>query len=144
MIEDDTIKLLRECNEGVKMGIRSLEEIIPEVENRELESNLRKNLDTSKEILEKTQKLLHEAGDESKEPSAMAKGMSWMKTNMKLAMEHSDSTVADLITEGCDMGIKSLQRYLNQYQAADDKAKALAKELMDAESHLREDMRAYL
>lgn len=144
MVEDDTIKLLRECNEGIKMGIRSLEEIIPEVEDGGLANDLRKNLDTSKEILKKTQRLLHEAGDESKEPSAMAKGMSWMKTNMKLAMEHTDNTVADLITDGCDMGIKSLQRYLNQYQAADDKAKALAKELMDAESHLREDMRAYL
>jgi hypothetical protein len=45
--------------------------------------------------------------------------MSWMKTNMKLSMEDSDATIADLMTDGCNMGVKSLNRYLNQYKAAD-------------------------
>ncbi len=39
----------------------------------------------------------------------------------------SDATVADLITDGCNMGVKSLNRYLNRYAAADEKAKTVAK-----------------
>ncbi len=74
----------------------------------------------------------------------MAKGMSYIKTNVKIAMEHTDQTIADLVTEGCDMGIRSLQRYINQYQAASDEAKKLTKKLMEAEGHLRDNMRQYL
>ena len=30
---------------------------------------------------------------------------------------HSDKPIAELITDGCNMGVKSLNQYLNQYQA---------------------------
>ena len=79
-----------------------------------------------------------------KEPSPVAKGMSWMKTNVKLALEESDETVADLITEGCNMGVKSLNRYLNQYEAAEEQAKDIAKRLIHLESGLAQEMQPYL
>lgn len=88
--------------------------------------------------------MLDEMGKEEKEPSAMAKGMSWMKTNMKMYMDNSDATVADLITDGCDMGVKSLYRYLNQYQAADEKSKEICHKLIAIEELLRKDLRPYL
>ena len=74
----------------------------------------------------------------------MAKGMSWMKTNMKMTMDSSDATVADLITDGCNMGVKTLNRYLNQYKAADEKSKAICGELISIEEQLCKDLRAYL
>ena len=74
----------------------------------------------------------------------MAKGMSWVKTNVQLAMNDSDKTIADLITDGCNMGIKSLSRYLNQYKAASEKAKDIAKRLINLEERLVVDLRAYL
>ena len=74
----------------------------------------------------------------------MAKGMSWVKTNVKLKMNESDSTVADLITDGCNMGVKSLSRYLNKYQAADERSKDIAKRIISAEDKLCTDVRAYL
>lgn len=67
----------------------------------------------------------------TKEPNVMAQGMSWIKTNMKLAMNTSDETIAELMTDGCNMGVKSLNRYLNQYKAADDRAKAITKKLIN-------------
>ena len=70
--------------------------------------------------------------------------MSWMKTNMKLNMEDTDATVADLMTDGCDMGVKSLSRYLNQYKAADEYSKDIAKKLIHLESQLSTDLRGYL
>lgn len=74
----------------------------------------------------------------------MAKGMSWMKTNVKLVMNESDQTIADLMTDGCNMGVKSLSRYLNQYRAAEEKAKDITKRLIDLEEKLAQDMRGYL
>lgn len=70
--------------------------------------------------------------------------MSWVKTNMKLGMEESDRTIADLMTDGCNMGVKSLTRYLNQYQAADQPSRELARRLIHSEQQLVTDIRRYL
>ena len=90
------------------------------------------------------QKLLEEYHDYGKDPNPMAKGMSWMKTNMKLVMHESDATIADLMTDGCNMGVKSLHKYLNQYKAADEKSKDIAKKLINIEEKLTVDIRGYL
>ena len=74
----------------------------------------------------------------------MAKGMSWIKTSVKLAIDESDKVIADLITDGCDMGVKSLSKYLNQYEGADEKSKDLAKKLIKIEEDLGDDIREYL
>ena len=90
------------------------------------------------------QQILFKYKDEGKEPSPIAKGMSWLKTNMKLAMKESDRVVADLITDGCNMGVKSLNKYLNQYKAADEESKNITKRLIRLEEGLARDMQGYL
>ena len=49
-----------------------------------------------------------------------------------------------MITDGCNMGVKSLNRYLNQYKAASEKAKDITKRLINIEEQLVIDLRAYL
>ena len=83
-------------------------------------------------------------GDEGKNPSPVAQSMSWIKTNVKLTMHRSDQTVADLITDGCNMGVKSLNKYLNQYKAADEHSKDICKRLINLEEKLAVDIRGYL
>ena len=144
MIEQDTVKLLRECDAGVKMGVSSIEEVLDQVKDEQL----RKRLSDCKKEHEKLEKeiqgQLDRFRDEGKDPNPMAKGMSWMKTNMKMAMEKSDSTIADLMTDGCNMGVKSLNKYLNQYKAADEVSKDIAKRLINLEEALAVDIRNYL
>lgn len=144
MIEQDTVKLLRECDAGVKMGTQSIDDVIEYVEA----DNLRKLLSECKIEHEKLnteiQSLLDRYQDEGKDPNLMAKGMSWMKTNVKLAMKESDATIADLMTDGCNMGVKSLNMYLNKYKAADEVSKDIAKRLINLEEKLAIDIRDYL
>ena len=87
---------------------------------------------------------LHRFHDEGKQPNPMAKSMSWIKTNVKLAMDGSDATIADLMTDGCNMGVKSLNKYLNQYAAADEFSKDITKRLINLEEKLAVDLREYL
>ena len=63
---------------------------------------------------------------------------------MKLGMEDSDATIADLMTDGCNMGVKSLNRYLNQYAAADEVSKDITKRLINLEEQLTVDIRQFL
>ena len=144
MIEQDTVRLLRECDAGVKMGIASIEDVLDHVQ----EDRLRKRLANCKAEHRKLEKeirgQLDRFHDDGKAPNPVAKSMSWMKTGMKLAMNDSDETVADLMTDGCNMGVKSLNKYLNEYEAADEVSKDIAKRLINLEEKLAVDIRSYL
>ena len=144
MVEQDTIKLLRECDAGVKMGIDSIEDVLDKVENSDFEKLLSDCKNEHTKLHDEINSLLDKYRDDGKEPAAMAKGMSWIKTNMKLAMDESDNTVSDLMTDGCNMGVKSLNRYLNQYSAADEVSKDVAKRLINLEEKLAIDIRKFL
>lgn len=144
MIEQDTIKLLRECDAGIKMGISSIDDVLDHVKSGDF---LRKLTDCRHEhegLQREIQALLDQYQDEGKDPNPIAKGMSWMKTNVKLGMEESDATIADLMTDGCNMGVKSLNRYLNQYKAADEVSKDITKRLIHLEEQLVTDIRQFL
>lgn len=144
MIESDTIKLLRECDAGIKMGISSLDESMKYVSSSGLKKHLENGMKQNEKIKYDLQSLLHEYHDTGKEPALMAKSMTWLKTNIKLAVNESDATVADLITDGCNMGVKTLSRYMNKYKAADEKSKNLAKKLIGVEEQLAADIRGFL
>lgn len=144
MIEQDTIKLLRECDAGIKMGVSSIEDVLGYVENDELERLLTECKDEHEKLDRELQQLLDKYKDDGKEPATIAKGMSWMKTNMKLAMNESDHTIADLMTDGCNMGVKSLNKYLNKYEAADEVSKDITKRLINLEEKLAVDIRKFL
>ncbi len=144
MIEQDTVKLLRECDAGIKMGISSIDDVVERVENQSFHDLLSHCKQEHEELQCQVQTLLSRYKDQGKDPNPIAKGMSWMKTNMKLGMEESDATIADLMTDGCNMGVKSLNRYLNQYKAADERSKDIAKRLIHQEAQLAVDIRPFL
>lgn len=144
MIEPDTIKLLRECDAGIKMGTDAIDDVLDHVKSEKMKSELNDCRRAHDELKLDCKQLLHRYEDEGKAPNVLAEGMSKMKTNVKLLTDPTDAAVADLMTDGCNMGIKSLSRYLNQYQAADEESKDIAKRLVNLEEQLVHQMRAYL
>lgn len=144
MIKQDTVKLLRECDAGIKMGISSIKKVLEYVHSGELRECLVKSEKKHEELKDELQRMIGECHDEGKDPNLIAKGMSWVKTNMKLALEESDQTIAGLMTDGCNMGVKSLNKYLNQYEAADEKVKNIAKRLIREEEKLCREMKEFL
>ena len=144
MVEQDTIKLLRECDAGVKMGVTSIDDVRDYVDSESFKELLVDCKREHEKLSEEIQRLLDKYHDDGKNPNPIAKSMSWMKTNMKLIMNESDGTIADLMTDGCNMGVKSLNRYLNEYKAADEVSKDIAKRLINLEEKLAIDIRDYL
>lgn len=144
MAESDSIKLLRECDAGIKMGVTSIDEVLSYVKNPTFRKLLTECRNKHEKLQEEIQMLLLASQDDGKDPNPIAKSMSWIKTNVKLVMDQSDETIADLMTDGCNMGVKTLHRYLNQYQGAEEKTKDIAKRLINLEEKLTVDIRAYL
>ena len=142
--EEETVALLRECDAGVKMGVASIAEVLDQVRSQELYRCLADCKREHEYLGRELEELLARSGEEGKQPSAAAKSMSWLKTNVKMAASPGDDTIADLMTDGCNMGVKSLGRYLNEYQAADERSKDIAKKLIALEAQLATDLRAFL
>jgi uncharacterized protein YeeX (DUF496 family) len=144
MIEGDTIKLLRECDAGIKMGVDSIEDVLPRVRDVKLKQMLEECKRRHEKLARELEAALDRFHDQGKDINMMAKAMSHMKTGMKMSMDESDQTIADLMTDGCNMGVKSLHRYLNQYRAADEASRDIALRLAGMEEKLTVELRPYL
>ena len=144
MKEEDTVKLLRECDSGVKMGVASIDEVLDNVGAPSLKQRLEQCREEHQRLGNEVQAMLRSRRDQGKEPSPMAKSMSWLRTNVMLTVKKDDATVADLMTDGCNMGVKSLHRYLNQYPRADAASRDVARRLIGAEESLIRELRPYL
>ena len=143
-MNEDTINLLKECNSGIKMGIESINNVMPYVRSEELKSILNACKDKHAILGDETHKVLINADESTKNAHPVAQVMSDMKIRATVTLKKSDNTVADVMTDGCNMGIKSIYKYLNQYSNADDKSKSIANRLISAEQELRTDLRGYL
>ena len=143
-MNEDTINLLKECNSGIKMGIESIENVMPYVKSDALRSVLNACKDKHAVLGDEARKALINADESTKNAHPVAQVMSDMKIRATVTLKKSDNTVADVMTDGCNMGIKSIYKYLNQYVSADDKSRSIANRLISAEQELRTDLRSYL
>jgi len=144
MDNTDTIKLLKECDAGSKMAVTSIDEILDDVKDEKMKKILMESKEHHEKLGNEIHLQLNKNCTDGKEPNLMAKGMSWMKTNVKLGMDDSDATIADLMTDGCNMGVKSLNRYLNQYEMADEVSRKLCVRLIAIEEKLCKELEDYL
>lgn len=143
-MNNDTICLLKEINSGCKMATNSLEQLHEYAEETSLKKLIEKYDKKHVEIGDKLHVLLNQGEKDEKDPSAMAKAMSYLTTEMKMMMEKDAHKIADILIDGCNMGIKSLNEYLNKYVDADAKSIALAKELISCEREMTEQLYGYL
>lgn len=141
---NDDQKLLRECSAGIKTAVNSIDEIMPYVKDGKLSKILSESKAEHKKIEIEVDKMLENSGSDDKEPNPMAKTMSWMKINTELSVNPTSAQAASLITDGCDMGIKSLHKYINKYIGAEQTTKDIARSISELEETLGKDMRPYL
>lgn len=144
MIEQDTIKLLRECDAGIQMGVNAIREVEGRARNRDLRQLLTHSKNEHQLLDERLREQLDRFQDQGKSPNPLVESMSWLKTHAKLLADPSDRTVAGLMSDGCSMGVKSLNRYLNQYRAASESSKELTKKLIQVEESLLHQLQPYL
>lgn len=141
---EDTLNLLKECDAGTKTAVNSIKEVLDNVKSENLLKLLTESLSSHEDIGNDIAQYLRELGAHGKDPNPMARVMSWMKINFKMLEKGDDKTVAALMLDGCNMGVKQLSAYLNEYVNADSKAKKLTERLIKAEEELASELKNYL
>lgn len=141
---EDTLNLLKECDAGTKTAVNSIKEVLDNVKSENLLKLLTESLDSHEDIGNAIAEKLRELGAHGKDPNPMARVMSWMKINFKMLEKGDDKTIAALMLDGCNMGVKQLSAYINEYENADSYAKKLAERLIKAEEELASELKNYL
>ena len=144
MENEDTIRLLRECSAGVKMGVSTIDEMLPYIKNPKFKDVLYSCKTTHEKLYFEINEYLHKYDVDKKDPPIIASSMAKMKAKIEVAMHNSDKTIASIITDGCNMGVKSLTKYLNEYETANENIKSLVKRLINSEEKLIESIKDYL
>ena len=144
MVNEDTFSLLKECDAGVKMATDSLDDARKYASTSEMRALLNTSRQQHEWIGREVEDMLKKCGGKEREPHPMARRMASVKTNVKLTADNSEESIAEIISDGCHMGVKSLYQYLHEYESADEKARDLAKDLIRLEENLADDMNPYL
>lgn len=144
MENEDTIRLLRECSAGVKMGVSTIDEMLPYIKNPKFKDVLYSCKTTHEKLYSEINEYLHKYDVDKKDPPIIASSMAKIKAKIEVAMHNSDKTIASIINDGCNMGVKSLTKYLNEYETANENIKSLVKRLINSEEKLIESIKDYL
>lgn len=142
---NDTINLLKECDAGLEMAISSLEQVKDEAKADNFTNMLDKYYNNHIKIQKDVDKKLVEYNSDGKKANPFAEVMSTMKTSFKLTTtNHTDEQIADLMIDGCNMGIKSVSKYMNQYTNANQEIMQLANDIIVLEQNFTNELRQYL
>ena len=140
----DSIKLLKECNSGCKNATSSMEQVIPYVKEEKLKKIIEDYNKKHIKLGDECHKLLNEAGEEEKDPNQFTKAVASIGTEVKLLIDDGSSKIAELMVDGCNMGIKSLSRFVNQYKGAESKIKDISFEIISIEQDFMNELLAFL
>ena len=83
MIEQDTIKLLRECDAGVKMGVSSIDDVLGQVRSGALKQYLTECKKKHEKLEDEIQTLLEKYHDDGKNQTPLQRGCLGLKLTRK-------------------------------------------------------------
>ncbi len=135
-MNQDTVELLSEINSGCKMAIDSIQQVGKYVDDKKLTDIIKKYNDEHIQMEDTTHRILNSAGVADKEPGAVAKAFATMQANIKLMIKDDIHQAASILTDGCNMGIKSLSEFKNRYTDADKTSVDLCQKLCDIETRM--------
>ena len=144
MKEEHTIKLLKECDSGAKMGVESFELVLKYIKNEELRRIINETKLDHLDTLTKIKEQLNIYSSEGKDPNMIISEMSKIKMKIELSFNDSDSKIAKLMIDGCNMGIKALSEFKNKYYDADQKVIEICQRLITKEENLSKELRRFL
>ena len=143
-MNQDTIEILQQCNSGCKNATNSMEQVEPYIKDEHLKQLIESYDKKHISLGDECHQMLNAGGVDEKDPSAATKAFSWLGTELKLMTDDSSHKIAELMVDGCNMGIKTISAYRNQYNCASPESDRLAQHLVDTEQAFMKDLLTYL
>lgn len=144
IMQDDTIKLLKEVDAGCKMAIDSIDRM----EGFHMGADMAHMTECYKQkhqaLQQEVTKMLHDHGETGKAPNTMAAMMSKTTTQFKMMMREDNHQAAKILMDGCNMGIQSVSEYINKYKAASKESISIAKSLIKTEEDFMCDLKNFI
>ena len=137
-------KLLKECSSGCKMAINSLNQVRDFVKDEKLHQLLDQYDKKHKELEEEIGSALEKSGEKEMDPNPAAAMFSRLTTDVKLMLHDDSSQIAKLLMDGCNMGIQSIGKFLNEYKEASFESRSLAKKLVHMDEQLMKELKPFL
>ncbi len=135
--------LLCDVYRNAKMGADAIINLLHRVTDKELKTELSVELSRYEDFAAEAKSALGELGESPEEEGMISRLMAKMGITMNTVIDKTSSHIAQMIIEGCVMGITDLQKRLNDGRDY-KKAEALARRLIAFEEDTAERMKAYL
>lgn len=140
----DTRHLLQECESGCKMAVDSIDQIQEYVSDEKLTDMIEKYREKHVRLERECHELLIREQENGKAPNPAAKAVSWLGTEVKLMLDSDASKIAELLADGCNMGIQSISGFENQYPEASGESRRIADRLIKAEEDFSKALREFM
>ncbi len=141
---DDTVSLLKECDAGLIMARDSLTQALNYAKAHNFSNMLKKYYDEHTKLETDVKNKLLENNEGEKKPNVIGRTAAKGMTNMKLMLNGRDEKIADIMMDGCNMGIKNVSKYMNQYGGSKEDALRLANSIVVLEQNFANELRQYL
>ena len=143
-LNKDTVSLLQECSSGCKMAMESITQLKDKVSDKQLRQIMDKYYAGHSQLEAECRQILNDVGKPDKEPGMIVTAIANFQSRIKMVMDDDAKKAAEIMTDVCNMGIKSLSGYINEYKNADAKSMAIAEKLRRLEDNMLGDLQPLL
>lgn len=123
-------ELLNYIYQNSEMGKQSLETLIKSCTSEEFKSVLQNQISEYNKIYDEAKQRLQETNNEVKDIGSLLKISSYISINMNTMMDKTPSHMAEMIMQGCTMGIIDITRKIKDYKEKDKTILDLANKLL--------------
>lgn len=137
-------KLMKELCRGCKFATESIKIARGYAKDKEIGRVLDYYDKEHESLKRKLSEKIHKIGEEEYKNPTVASVMTKLHTNVSLTINPEEAKIAELMINGCNMGIKTVSKNKNKLWAADSESLALADELIRTEQKMANDLLPYL
>lgn len=141
---ESTLNLLDEAYKNVRMASFAIDCIIDKIENKELETLLRKQneyyLETTKQLDSLSNKLNHTP----KDISIFLKSSSFMGIKMKTLMNNDTPKFAEMLVEGTTMGITDTLKAKGEHKSQNETLNNIVDDIVSHEEEFVDSLKNFL
>lgn len=137
-------ELLNSTYQTGSMGVFAIDQIFNAIQNQKLAILVLKQKDKYEEIMKKCENLADQLALDISDISMMLKANSFASIKIKSMFNDQTDHLADMLIQGTTMGVTTIIKAFGDYGDADEKVKAVAKDMQTALEEFVDSLKLFL